>query len=182
MPAAHRPRRGAARRRTTLLAAAGAAWLATAPGGAAAHPLPAAAHDSEATRALAREIARFREALREAVGRKDAARLRALYAESFTHTHGSGRMDGRDARIVSALAGDPLIETAPAEELNLRLFGDATAILTGRSPILNLQENRAYDFRWIAVYVRTEQGWQLAASQATRLPAPPAASPAAATR
>jgi len=27
-----------------------------------------------------------------------------------------------------------------------------------------------YDFRWIAVYVKTGGAWQLAASQATRLP------------
>jgi len=155
-----------ATRRATLTAA-----LAFAAAPVAAHPLPPAR--GAAARAVEQEVTRFREALGAAIQRKDVAKLREVYAESFTHTHGSGRIDGHDARIVSALASEPLIETAPAEELSLRAFGDATAILTGRSPILNRQENRSYDFRWITIYGKTDRGLQLAASQAARLPAPP---------
>jgi Domain of unknown function (DUF4440) len=135
-----------------------------------AHPPGAPRSDGEAR--VEAEILKFREALREAIAAKDVAKLRAMYAESFTHTHGSGKMDGRDTRIVSALAGDPVIETAPADEMDFRIFGTETVIATGRSPILNRQEGRSFDFRWIAVYVRSGGGWQLAASQATRL-APP---------
>jgi Domain of unknown function (DUF4440) len=102
--------------------------------------------------------------------RMSAALLRAMYADSFTHTHDSGRVDGKDARIVSALAGDPVIETAPVMELNYRLFGDHTIVVTGKSPIFNKADNRSYDFRWLSVYVKTGGRWQLAASQATRLP------------
>jgi hypothetical protein len=112
----------------------------------------------------------LREELKRAIERKDAALLRAMYADSFTHTHGSGRIDGKDTRIVSALAGDPVIETAPVDDLNYRVFGDHTIVVTGKSPILNKAENRTYKFRWISVYVKTGGRWQLAASQATRLP------------
>ena len=112
----------------------------------------------------------MREELKRAIERKDAALLRAMYADSFTHTHGSGRMDGKDTRIVSVLAGDPVIETAPVEELNYRVFGDHTIIVTGKSPILNKAENKTDNFRWIAVYAKAGDRWQLAASQATRLP------------
>lgn len=135
-----------------------------------AHPHgPEAAAGSAALRAAVLE---FREALAAAIAARDVATLRAMYAESFTHTHGSGRMDGRDARIVSVVAGDPVIEVAPVEELSVRTFGEHTAIVTGRSPILNRAENRTYEFRWIAVYVRHAGVIQLAASQATRLPLP----------
>ena len=96
--------------------------------------------------------------------------LRAMYADGFTHTHGSGRVDGKDARIVAALSGDPVIETAPVEELTYRVFGDHTIIVTGKSPIPNKAAKRTDNFRWISVYVRTGDRWQLAASQATRLP------------
>ena len=60
----------------------------------------------------------------------------------------SGKVDGRDARIVSVLAGDPAIETANARELTIRVLHQDTAIVTGRGPILNKAENRDYDFRW----------------------------------
>lgn len=115
----------------------------------------------------------FREVVSNAVTAKDFARLRAIYADSFTHTHGSGKMDGKDARIVAMLAADPAIENAPVEELSVRVFGSNTAIVTGKSPILNKQEGRSYDFRWIAVYVKSSGAWQVAASQATRLPVAP---------
>ena len=42
-------------------------------------------------------------------------------------------------------------------------------IVAGRSPILNVKEQKPYDFRWVTVYVTALSGWQLAASQATRL-------------
>ncbi|HTY80426.1 MAG TPA: nuclear transport factor 2 family protein [Candidatus Bathyarchaeia archaeon] len=136
---------------------------------------PAIAHPqnppkSPEAAAVEQEVLEFRDAVAKAVTAKDFAKLRAIYADSFTHTHGSGKMDGKDARIVAMLAADPAIENAPAEELSVRVFGPGTVVVTGKSPILNKQENRMYDFRWIAVYVKTAGVWQLAASQATRLP------------
>ncbi len=93
-----------------------------------------------------------------------------MYAESFTHTHGSGKVDGRDARIVSLLTGDPTIEMASASELSLRVHGPDMVVLTGKSPIRNTRENRDSDFRWVQVYSRASGEWQLVVSQATRLP------------
>jgi len=119
---------------------------------------------------MAHEVEAFREFVARAIEKRDVSALRRLYADSFTHTHGSGRIDGKDTRIVSVLAGDPVIEMAPVEELLYRVFGDHTIIVTGKSPILNKAENRTYSFRWIAVYVKVNGDWRLAASQATRVP------------
>ena len=145
--------------------------LIAAAGIALAHPLDGAS--SQPIGPMELEIIQFRQAIVDAVKAKDAARLREIYADGFTHTHGSGKVDGKDTRIVAVLAGDPSIEMAPADELSIRAFGADTAIVTGRSPILNVRENRDYDFRWIAVYVRVAGEWRLAASQATRLPVKP---------
>jgi hypothetical protein len=151
-----------------LRAAALASALLVAAGPAAPHsvepPTPAQ------VKLIENQIEAFRAEIRTAVAAKDVVALRAIYADSFTHTHGSGKMDGKDARIVALLAGDPAIETAPTTELSFRVFGADTVIVTGKSPILNTTENRHYDFRWLAVYVRDRGPWQLAASQATRLP------------
>jgi ketosteroid isomerase-like protein len=138
---------------------------------ATGHPQNAPKTPEEA--AVEKEVLQFRGAVAEAVSAKDLAKLRAIYAESFTHTHASGKMDGKDSRIVSMLAADPAIENAPIEELSVRVFGATTAIVTGKSPILNKQEGRNYGFRWIAVYVKSGGAWHLATSQATPLPVAP---------
>ncbi len=142
---------------------------------AAALPLPAAfAHppailSPAGERAVAEEVEAFRKALAAAIVAKDAGKLREMYAASFVHTHGSGKLDRKDARIVSALAGDPVIENAPVEDLVIRAPSDWTAVATGVSPIRSLADGKTYSFRWTAIYVRTQESWALAASQATRL-------------
>src|SRR5262245_35852516 len=83
--------------------------------------VPAFAHpprqpDSAEAASLIEEIKVFREKVAKAVTDKDFATLRAIYAEQFTHTHGSGKLDNKDARLVSAMAGEPMIENAPASE------------------------------------------------------------------
>lgn len=135
---------------------------------ALAHP-----HDqllAERQGEVEQQVMAVRARLRDAVAARDVIALRALYAPGFTHTHGSGKVDGRDARIVSLLAGEPTIELARVEELAIRIPHPDTAIVSGRSPIRNVAEGRDYDFRWLQVFVRAGGDWQLAVSQATRLP------------
>lgn len=146
-----------------------AAALVAAAVAAFAHPLQTAP-DEGSVRA---ELLAVRAAIQEAVAAKDVKRLQAIYTDSFTHTHGSGRVDGREARIVSLLAAEPVIELAPVGDLVVRVHGAHTATMHGTSPILNPKEQKYYDFRWIWVFVREAGGWRLAASQASRLPNPP---------
>ena len=142
------------------------AWLLSA-APALAHP-PAILNQA-AEKVVIEEVVEFRKVLAAAIEKKDAAALRTHYAEAFVHTHGSGKVDGKDARIVSALAGDPVIENAPVTDLVVRAPGGWTAIATGVSPIKSMADGKTYSFRWTAVYVRVGDGWQLAASQVTRL-------------
>ena len=127
---------------------------------------PVAAHSpgvADEDQAAAHEVEALREFVKRTIEKKDIRALRAVYAESYTHTHGSGRIDGKDAHLASLRAGDPAIETARIEELKYRVFGDHTIIVTGKSPLLNKSENRTDQFRWIAVYVKTKGEWQIGA-------------------
>jgi ketosteroid isomerase-like protein len=137
-------------------------------GAAVAHP-PAIISDRE-EKATVEEVIDFRKTVARAIEKKDAAALRKIYANGFVHTHGSGKVDGKDARIVAVLAGDSVVETAPVTDLVVRVPGGWTAIATGLSPIRSLADGKTYQFRWTAVYVRMGESWQIAASQATRLP------------
>lgn len=151
--------------RTIFLAAAMA--FSAMPGAVRAHPpsqLTAQGEDS-----VAEEIHAFRKALAMAVKNKDAAVLRGMYAEKFSHTHTSSKIDGRDARIVALLAGDPVIETAPADQISIAVHGGGwVAVATGVSPIKAMADAKTYAVHWTVTYVRTEKSWHIAASHATR--------------
>lgn len=151
-------------RRLTLGILASAAAIAT----ASAHP-----HDvltDQQRGDIERQIMTFRSALKDAALARDGVRLKAMYAASFTHTHGSGDVAGREATIASLLAGEPAIETASATELSFRVHGPDLVILTGRSAMRTLRENREDEVRWVQVYARASGAWRLAVSQETRLP------------
>ncbi len=139
-------------------------------------PLPALAHpprqpDKAESASIIEEIKVVRDKLAKAVTNKDSRTLRTIYADAFTHTHESGKMDDRDARIASAMAGEPMIENAPATDLSYRVFAGPTVVITGKSTLPNAGEQKSRDVRWVAVYVTGRDGWLLAVSQATRLPA-----------
>jgi hypothetical protein len=151
-------------RRRTLLA--GLPLLLLAPE-ALAHPprQPDAAESKHFTQ----EVTDFRSKLAKAVLAKNLAALRALYADGFTHTSETGKLDTKDTRLAAAMAGEPMIETAPANDVAFRVFTGPTVIVTGKSPIQNVADQKTYDVRWVSVYVTAKDGWQLAVSQATRL-------------
>ncbi|HRD75087.1 MAG TPA: hypothetical protein PK264_03980, partial [Hyphomicrobiaceae bacterium] len=79
-----------------------------------------------AERAISEEVLAFRKSMAEVIARKDVSALRKMYFDGFVHTHTSGKQDGKDARIVSGLAGDPVIETAAATEMVVRAPNDWT--------------------------------------------------------
>lgn len=155
----------------TLALVAGALAIGTLPGAAHPHDAP----KSELVLVVEREVLATRDLIAKAAQAKDVAALQKLIAEEFSHTHGSGKVDGRDARIVALLGGEPTIELASVSvsDSHVHVHGGTTAIVTGRSPILNRSENRTHEFRWMQVYVKGTGGWRLVASQATRLPPAP---------
>ena len=152
--------------RTGLLGTVLALVLALA-GTVLAHP-PSILSERE-EKATADEVIEFRKSVSRVIEKKDAKALRRIYADSFTHTHASGKVDDKDKCIAAVLAGDPVIETAPVTDLVIRVPGGWTAIATGVSPIRSTADGRTYSVRWTAVYVRVGESWQIAASQATQL-------------
>ena len=149
------------------IGAAGIAAAALAPLGA--HP-PSIVN-AAAEQAVGEEIRAFRKSLADAIAAKDANKLREMYAASFVHTHTTGKTDNRDARIVAALAGDPVIETAPAEDLVIHVPNDWVAVATATSPIKSMIDGQINTVKWMAVYTRTAKSWMLVASQATQVAA-----------
>jgi ketosteroid isomerase-like protein len=165
MPAgARRASRFAITRRALALAALAACLPVSA---ALAHPPTVLSPQGNA--AIEAEIEAFYRALAEAVAAKDVTRLRALYADSFTHTHTSARTDGRDARIVSLLAGEATVELLPFRERSITIHaGGWAAVVRGITPI-RASDGKTYAVHWVQTLARRgDDAWQLVASQATR--------------
>ncbi len=134
--------------------------------------VPAAAHPpgvADEDQAVAHEVEALRETVKSAIARKDGRLLRAIYADNFTHTHASGRVDRKQARITTLLAGEPEIETAHADDLNYRVYRDHTIVVTGTSTLRPRGARRPQRFRWMSVYAKTGADWQIVASQVTRV-------------
>jgi hypothetical protein len=141
-------------------------------------PVPGLIHDTSAhppailneaaEKAIGEEVLAFRKALAAAIAAKDVAKLKEMYHPGFTYTHTSGKTDNRDARIASALAGEPVIETAEVRELVLRAPNDWVAVITAMSPIKAVSDGKTYAVKWIQVYTRHDKSWVLVAGQATR--------------
>jgi len=116
------------------------------------------------------EVLAFRKAFIAAANNRDVNALRRSYTDDFTHTHTSGKVDGKDARIVSVLAGEPTVEMAAVPEFHLSCFGESVCIARARSPIRRGTDGKWFDVRWTQTYVKTSLGWQIVISQATGLP------------
>jgi ketosteroid isomerase-like protein len=134
---------------------------------ALAHPIdPVPQADTK----LQAEIAAFRKEVQSAASSRDAVALRRFYTDDFTHTHTSGKVDGKDARIVSVIAAEPSVEMAPTPEFKLSCFGESVCIARALSPIKRGTDGKWFDVRWTQTFVKTSRGWQIAVSQATGLP------------
>jgi ketosteroid isomerase-like protein len=130
---------------------------------------PPTALTTAAEKAVADEILAFRKQMAQAIAAKDMALLRTMYADTFQHTHTSGTVDRKDAHIVSALANEPVVETAPHDDISIQVHaGGWTAVAYGMSPIKAMSDGKIYAVRWLQVYTRNDKSWQLVASQATR--------------
>jgi hypothetical protein len=133
--------------------------------GAAAHAQPVVRAPTLAD--VQRELDAFRNELRRAAETRDIARLRGLIADTFTHTRVSGKIDDKETRIIVLLAREPTIETGLVLDDWLSLRGADMAILTARSPLVNPDENRTYDVRWMQTFTKVAGRWRLASSQET---------------
>ena len=120
--------------------------------------------------AIEKELVALRSAMADAMKAKDAAKLRAMFTDGFTHIDDTGKLADREAHITALLIRDSVIEDAGVAEWRLNLNGPNIAILTGRSTLSVKASSASYAVRWTQVFVREYGVWRIAASQVTRLP------------
>ncbi len=153
-----------------------ASATALAIGAARAHP-PAILNQN-AEKAVGEEVSAFRKAMSDAIAAKDKATLKEMYHPGFTHTRPDGATVKLDAHLAAALAGEPMIESAKAEDIIIRIPNDWVAVVTGVSTLGPKSASKgaskdaatakpAAKVKWMQVFTRSGSSWVLVASQAT---------------
>lgn len=102
-----------------------------------------------------------------AMVRADTAELRWLLADELRYTHTTGQLETKQQFLETLGSGRLDYVSIEPEELAVRIYG-STAVVSGRSR-MGVGEQR-FSIRFLDVYVRRADRWQMVAWQATRLP------------
>jgi ketosteroid isomerase-like protein len=107
----------------------------------------------------------------KAMVRGDLAALRMVLADSLTYTHSSGVHDTKAQFLGSLTIGQLSYKTIIPEARSVCVYG-GVGIVTGtaRMEIRARGQDTRYRIRYLAVYVKAQDRWQLVAWQSTRLP------------
>jgi ketosteroid isomerase-like protein len=125
------------------------------------------AQDSVRARVLAVDDQRF-----AAMVRADTAVLRSILAADLAYTHTTGEKQDRTAFLHSVGSGELQYKRIAPTERTVRFVGSDAAVVTGRSnmEVQSQGQVRAFAIRYVAVYERRPDGWQMVAWQSTRIP------------
>ena len=113
------------------------------------------------------EIVDFRSNIRQAVKAKDRKTLERFFAEGFTHTHASGKVDGKTERVDFFIKGEPTIEDVEPDEIRVVVFNKNLASAIGKTTLLFGTEKRT--FQWTGVYFKEKGKWKVLTTHATGL-------------
>lgn len=103
--------------------------------------------------------------------RGDVAALDEILSEDLTYTHTSGEVDSKEQFISTLRSGALRYESITPERPQVRVYGSA-AIVTGTS-LMKIEvhgRNLSLRIRFMDVYVKKHDRWEMVAWQATRLP------------
>lgn len=116
---------------------------------------------------IEREVLAFRAEVRAAVKAKDRKALERFFADGFTHTHASGKVDAKKERIEFFLKGEPTIEDVEPDEIRITGFGKNVAIANGKTTVFFGTEKRV--FQWTGAFLKSKGKWQLISTTAVLL-------------
>ncbi|MGQ0540498.1 MAG: nuclear transport factor 2 family protein [Blastocatellia bacterium] len=116
---------------------------------------------------IEREVIEFRAKIREAVKANDRKSLEQFLAEGFTHTHASGKVDGKRERVDFFIKGEPTIEDVEPDEIRVIVHDKNLATAVGKTSLMFGSEKRT--FQWSGVFYRRKGKWQAVTTHATGL-------------
>ena len=107
----------------------------------------------------------------KAMVRGDLTALRMALSDQLTYTHTNGLHETKAQFLGSLTIGQLSYKSIIPEARSVRVYGGAGIVTgTARMEITARGQDGHFRIRYIAVYVRVQDRWQLVAWQATRVP------------
>jgi ketosteroid isomerase-like protein len=106
----------------------------------------------------------------QAMMKQDWATLDASLADDLVYVHSSARVESKGEHVGNLKAGKPYYRGAAPRERKVRVRGDV-AIVNGISDmhVENAGKENRFTIRYLAVYARIADRWQMTAWQSTKL-------------
>lgn len=116
-------------------------------------------------------IKQLEEELRVAVLKRDTKAYARLVADDYLFTTHNAMVRTKAQMLEGYNSGAIKYESLKFDDIKVRVYGD-TAVVTGRSTSKGADQGQDLSgvFRYTRVYVKRPSGWQLVATQATRIP------------
>lgn len=105
----------------------------------------------------------------EAYPNRDIAALDRVIADDWVCIDGSGTVIGKEDLLDRVGSNPNAMDSHKFDEIELRMFGDDTAIVTGRLSGAGTNADGPFEFRqrYTRVYVRRNSVWQAISTQVT---------------
>lgn len=111
-----------------------------------------------------KEIKRLRAEIVAAIKEKNRKFLDSRLADGFTHTHASGTVDDKQARIAMLVSDSQTIDALDPESISIKAFGTGLAVAQGRT---KTKEASPKTYQWTVVYQKTKGIWLVMLSHAS---------------
>ena len=107
----------------------------------------------------------------QAMMKQDWATLDASLADDLVYVHSSARVESKGEHVGNLKAGKPYYRGASPRERKVRVRGDV-AIVNGVSDmhVENAGKEQRFTIRYLAVYAKIADRWQMTAWQSTKVP------------
>ena len=115
------------------------------------------------------EINRAQAAYRAALLDSNVATLAKIWTDDYTFTNGRGMFLSKDGQLKSYETGATELRSIMETDRDIRLYGDDTAIVIGQVTLQAKYSGQpgSGDYRYIIVWVKRGDKWQMAATQIT---------------
>ena len=107
----------------------------------------------------------------QAMMKQDWPALDAALADDLVYVHSTARVESKAEHLGNLKAGKPHYRGASPRERKVRVRGEV-AIVNGVSDmhVDNAGKEQRFTIRYLAVYARTADRWQMTAWQSTKVP------------
>lgn len=121
-------------------------------------------------KSVEQEVLKLEQQWVDALIKADVAALEKLYTDDLTYTHSNGSVDNKRSYIEKIRSGASKYQTVDRDDIKVAVYGDTALVTCHWTPkVLSSGNQINTNARYLHVYVKTKDGWKMAAHQSTSI-------------